>query len=53
MYLSVATLAQASQMAQTSGSVDQHADLVPSSGQGVPCVTQGDAQAYSKVQSLA
>ena len=29
MYLSVATLAQASQMAHTSGSVDQHADLVP------------------------
>ena len=29
MYLSAATLAQASQMAHTSGSVDQHADLVP------------------------
>ena len=28
MYLSVATLAQASQMAHTSGSVDQHADLI-------------------------
>ena len=29
MYLSVGIMAQASQMAHTSGSVDQHADLVP------------------------